>query len=153
METVSIRAFSIRADVPVTGAWSECASAPSVSAFSWMFGVGRTQARKWKSAPRRRSPTRARRLARAFACFAGRRNQIGCGVASPIRILAVDDHPLLREGIAALVNSQPDMKLIAQAANGREAIELVRKHRPDVTLMDLQMPELNGIDAMIAIRG
>jgi DNA-binding NarL/FixJ family response regulator len=74
-------------------------------------------------------------------------------VASPIRILAVDDHPLLREGIAALVNSQPDMKLIAEAANGREAIELFRKHRPDVTLMDLQMPELNGIDAMIAIRG
>jgi DNA-binding NarL/FixJ family response regulator len=74
-------------------------------------------------------------------------------VASPIRILAVDDHPLLREGIAALVNSQPDMKLIAQAANGREAIELFRKHRPDVTLMDLQMPEMNGIDAMIAIRG
>ena len=74
-------------------------------------------------------------------------------MASPIRILAVDDHPLLREGIAALVNSQPDMKLIAQAANGREAIEQFRKHRPDVTLMDLQMPEMNGIDAMIAIRG
>ena len=74
-------------------------------------------------------------------------------MASPIRILAVDDHALLREGIAALVNSQPDMKLIAEAANGREAIEQFRKHRPDVTLMDLQMPELNGIDAMIAIRG
>jgi DNA-binding NarL/FixJ family response regulator len=74
-------------------------------------------------------------------------------VASPIRILAVDDHPLLREGIAALVNSQPDMKLIAEAANGREAVEQFRKHRPDVTLMDLQMPEMNGIDAMIAIRG
>jgi DNA-binding NarL/FixJ family response regulator len=73
-------------------------------------------------------------------------------MASPIRILAVDDHPLLREGIAALVNSQPDMKLIAEAANGREAIEQFRKHRPDVTLMDLQMPEMNGIDAMIAIR-
>ena len=74
-------------------------------------------------------------------------------MVSPIRILAVDDHPLLREGIAALVNSQPDMRLIAQAANGREAVQLFRKHRPDVTLMDLQMPELNGIDAMIAIRG
>jgi DNA-binding NarL/FixJ family response regulator len=74
-------------------------------------------------------------------------------VDSSIRILAVDDHPLLREGIAALVNSQPDMKLIAEAANGREAIEQFRKHRPDVTLMDLQMPEMNGIDAMIAIRG
>ncbi len=65
----------------------------------------------------------------------------------------MDDHPLLREGIAALVNSQPDMKLIAEAANGREAIEQFRMHRPDVTLMDLQMPELDGIDAMIAIRG
>jgi len=73
-------------------------------------------------------------------------------VASPIRILAVDDHPLLREGIAALVNSEPDMTLIAQAANGREALEQFRKHRPDVTLMDLQMPEMNGVNAMIAIR-
>jgi DNA-binding NarL/FixJ family response regulator len=74
-------------------------------------------------------------------------------MASPIRILAVDDHALLREGIAALVNSQPDMTLIAEAANGREAVEQFRKHRPDVTLMDLQMPEMNGLDAMIAIRG
>ena len=73
-------------------------------------------------------------------------------MASPIRIFAVDDHPLLREGIAALVNSQQDMKLIAEAANGREAVEQFRKHRPDVTLMDLQMPELDGIDTMIAIR-
>ena len=73
-------------------------------------------------------------------------------MASPIRILAVDDHPLLREGIAALVNSEPDMTLIAQAANGREALEQFRKHRPDVTLMDLQMPEMNGVNAMIAIR-
>jgi DNA-binding NarL/FixJ family response regulator len=70
-----------------------------------------------------------------------------------IRILAVDDHPLLREGIAALVASQPDMELIAEAADGREAIAQFRKHRPDVTLMDLQMPYLEGIDAMIAIRG
>ena len=73
-------------------------------------------------------------------------------MSSPIRILAVDDHPLLREGIAALVNSQPDMKLVAEAANGREAIDQFRKHRPDVTLMDLQMPELGGVDAMIALR-
>ena len=71
----------------------------------------------------------------------------------PIRILTVDDHALLREGIAALVNAESDMKLVAEASNGQEAIELFRLHRPDVTLMDLQMPGLNGIDGIIGIRG
>ncbi len=70
-----------------------------------------------------------------------------------IRILAVDDHALLREGIAGLVVGQSDMSLVAQASNGREAIHQFRTHRPDITLMDLQMPEMNGVDAMIAIRG
>jgi two-component system, NarL family, response regulator len=69
-----------------------------------------------------------------------------------IRVLSVDDHPLLREGIAALVNAESDMKLVAEATNGQEAIEKFRLHRPDVTLMDLQMPTLNGIEAMIGIR-
>ena len=70
----------------------------------------------------------------------------------PIRILSVDDHPLLREGIAALVNAEADMKLVAEACNGRDAIEQFRSHRPDVTLMDLQMPGLNGIEAISSIR-
>ena len=71
---------------------------------------------------------------------------------SPIRILAVDDHPLIRQGIAALVASQSDMIMVGEAANGLEAIQQFRTHRPDVTLMDLLMPEMNGFDAMIAIR-
>ena len=71
---------------------------------------------------------------------------------NPIRILAADDHVLLRRGIAAIIASQPDMSLVAEASNGREAVEQYRTHRPDITLMDLQMPEMNGLDAMIAIR-
>jgi DNA-binding NarL/FixJ family response regulator len=73
-------------------------------------------------------------------------------VPSQIRILTVDDHPLLREGIAALVNAESDMKLVAEASNGEEAIEQFQLHRPDVTLMDLQMPALNGIEAVTRIR-
>jgi DNA-binding NarL/FixJ family response regulator len=69
-----------------------------------------------------------------------------------IRILAVDDHSLVREGIATFIAGQPDMRLVAEASNGREAIHQFREHRPDVTLMDLQMPEMNGLDAIIAIR-
>jgi len=70
-----------------------------------------------------------------------------------IRILAVDDHALVREGIAVLVETQPDMTLVGEASTGREAIQQFRTHRPDVTLMDLQMPEMNGVDAIVAIRG
>jgi len=72
---------------------------------------------------------------------------------TPIRILAVDDHPLIRQGIGGLVSDQPDMTLVGEASNGREAIQRFREQRPDVTLMDLQMPEMNGLDATIAIRG
>ena len=71
----------------------------------------------------------------------------------PVRIMTVDDHALLRQGIAALLTTQPDMTLVAEASNGLEAIEKFREHRPDITLMDLQMPDMNGLDAMVAIRG
>ena len=70
----------------------------------------------------------------------------------PIRILAVDDHPLVRQGITGLVGVQPDMTVVAEAANGREAIQQFRTHGPDVTLMDIQMPDMSGLDALIAIR-
>jgi len=72
--------------------------------------------------------------------------------SSQIRILAVDDHPVVRQGIAGLLAVQPDMSVVGEASNGREAIQQFRAHRPDVTLMDLQMPEMNGIDSLIAIR-
>jgi DNA-binding NarL/FixJ family response regulator len=69
-----------------------------------------------------------------------------------IRVLSIDDHPLLRQGIAAIINSQPDMLLVAEAANGSEGIQEFRAHQPDVTLMDLRLPDMSGIDTMIAIR-
>lgn len=72
--------------------------------------------------------------------------------ANLIRILSVDDHALLREGIAALVNTEPDMKLIGEAANGEEAVERFRLHQPEITLMDLQMPKMNGVEAITRIR-
>src|SRR5262245_15678160 len=72
--------------------------------------------------------------------------------AKLIRVLAVDDHPLLLDGIATLVNAEPDMKLVAEASNGHEAIEQFRAHRPDVTLMDLQMPDFNGVEAIERIQ-
>ncbi len=71
---------------------------------------------------------------------------------NPIRIMAVDDHPLIREGIAGLLSAQPDLNLVAEATSGREAIQQFRVHRPDVTLMDIRMPDMSGLDAISAIR-
>ena len=73
-------------------------------------------------------------------------------MSNPIRVLSVDDHPLLREGIAALVNSQPDMTLVAEASNGAEAVQIFKQQQPDVTLLDLRLPDMSGIDTLIAIR-
>jgi DNA-binding NarL/FixJ family response regulator len=69
-----------------------------------------------------------------------------------IRVLIADDHPLLRDGVASIIDNQPDMVLVSQAGNGREAIQMHREHRPDVTLMDLRLPDMSGIESMIAIR-
>jgi len=71
---------------------------------------------------------------------------------APIRVLCVDDHPLMREGIAAIIKNESDMFLVAEASSGREAMEFFREHRPDITLMDIRLPDVDGIDALIAIR-
>jgi len=73
-------------------------------------------------------------------------------VTSSIRVLCVDDHPLMRDGIGAILNSEPDMQLVAEAASGGQALQQFQQHRPDVTLMDLRLPDMSGTDAMIAIR-
>jgi DNA-binding NarL/FixJ family response regulator len=85
--------------------------------------------------------------------MSGESGNAGEIMTNQIRVFSVDDHPLLREGIAAVINGQPDMQVVTQASDGREAISYFCEHKPDVTLMDLRLPDMSGIDAMIAIRG
>src|SRR5262249_36232645 len=102
------------------------------------------------SAPLKRN--RYQSVACAKARSATHSREARMTTTAKIRVLTVDDHPLLREGIKAIIDQAGDMEMVAQATNGREAIQQFRKVRPDVTLMDVQMPEIDGIEALIAIR-
>src|SRR6266567_7439861 len=139
-----------------------CANVLRLWEVTWLFGVRLIPAQRWNS--RFRPPLLMRNpvLGTAPGCMGSylgivgsmssdMSRDIGSG-SNQIRILTVDDHPLLREGIAGLVADQSDMSLVAEASNGREAIQQFRTHRPDITLMDLQMPHMNGLDAMVSIR-
>src|SRR5450631_4391141 len=109
-----------------------------------------------RSVPRTLVPSIAARSSRLLPANQRSNQEVDMSATSMtarIRVLAVDDHPLLREGIAALIANQPDMQLVGEAASGVEAVEKFRATQPNVPLMDLQMPEMSGIDAIIAIRG
>src|SRR5271154_2214655 len=142
-----------------TGVCQACASAPNKSARNSRCGAKSERVRSWSCAFQAPLFTRRRAaVAGALVDFiegysAKTRKDLMSADRGPIRVLSVDDHPLLREAVAALLASESDMTLVAEASNGREAIEQFRIHRPDVTMMDLQMPEMDGLDAMIAIRG
>src|SRR5580693_2310214 len=154
-----------------TGGCPGCASGPSESAPSSVSGAARWPAPRWnfwsraKSLSSRIHPATGPDGSRASIRVNPRQRlryptMVGSMSMSeetmttpaPIRVLSVDDHPLLREGIAAIINNQPDMLLVADASSGSEALQKFREHQPDVTLMDLRLPDISGIDAMIAIR-
>src|SRR6202050_813186 len=141
-----------------TGVCQACASAPNKSARNSRCGAKSERVRRWSCAFQAPLFTRRRAAVAVFSATsmgysAKRRKDLMSADRVPIRVLSVDDHPLLREAVAALLSTESDMTLVAEASNGHEAIEQFRTHRPDVTLMDLQMPKMNGLDAMIAIRG
>src|ERR1700685_984329 len=148
-----------------TGVCQACASAPNKSARNSRCGAKSERVRRWSCAFQAPLFTSRRAGVAVFSatsmgisatskCYSQKiRKDLMSSDRVPIRVLSVDDHPLLREAVAALLSTESDMTLVAEASNGHEAIEQFRTHRPDVTLMDLQMPKMNGLDAMIAIRG
>src|ERR1700676_152684 len=137
---------------PVIGAWPVCASARSDLAGNWKCGVSLERAPKLICVSPPRLLTNHPLLETMSGYFGKRRRTIMKTTLNPIRILLADDHPVLRQGIQALASDERDMQFVAEASNGLEAIEQFRKHQPDIALMDLEMPGVNGIDAMIAIR-
>src|SRR5262249_3019419 len=150
---VLIRSFSTEVAVPDISVCRACTNAPNLSAASWLSGVNSILVPKPNSPFPPLSPIPNRRMGAADRSFGREERDETMSVGSnSIRILAVDDHPIVRSGVAALLATQPDMSLVAEASNGREAIQQFRAHHPDITLMDLQMPEMSGLDAMIAIR-
>src|SRR5437016_1236523 len=139
-------------DATGIGVCPACASVLNRSARNSKCGARSEWERKWSCVFRAPLRTGHPPVAPVSGYSVRRRERLMSANRTPIRILSVDDHPLLREGVAALLATQPDMTLVAEASNGCEAIEQFRIHRPDVTLMDLQMPEMNGVAAMIPIR-
>src|SRR5712692_5805511 len=137
---------------PGIGAWPVCASARNDLAENWKCGVRLERAPKLICESPPRLLTNHLLLETVSGYFGKRRRTIMKTTLNPIRILLADDHPMLRQGIQVLGADERDMQFVAEASNGREAIEQFRKHRPDIALMDLEMPEVNGLDAMIAIR-
>src|SRR5437660_834976 len=144
MESALIRQCSIKVDAPDIGGYPGCASARNALAGAWRSGAGLERAPRLSYASPAPLLTNHPLVAPVSGYYAKKRDDLMSAAPKPIRILTVDDHPLLREGIAALIASQPDMKLVGEASNGREALEQFRQHRPDITLMDLQMPEMKG---------
>src|ERR1700693_3427453 len=150
--------LSVRVRAPDIGGCPECANAPRALEGSSKSGVNAGPEPKsgWSSLPpllmaNRRCLTDCGRCERRLEVQMGISPKMDASPAE-IRVLSVDDHALIREGIAALIANQNDMRLVAEASNGREAVEQFRSHHPDVILMDVQMPEMNGLDALIAIR-
>src|SRR5258707_15005253 len=135
-----------------TGVWGVGAGGGTALAKNGRGGCsgGRERRLIWVSPPR--LLTNHLPLETMSGYFGKRRRTIMKTTLNRIRILLADDHPMLRQGIQVLGADECDMQFVAEASNGREAIEQFRKHRPDIALMDLEMPEVNGLDAMIAIR-